>query len=198
MLKRLAIGFVFVLIFAGAALAGTVKDGWDAYRTGDYAAALQLWEPLADQGDADAQVALSMLYLLGKGVPQDNNTSVLWLTKAAEQGHIGAQISLGLAYEKGSGVAKSDSSAVTWFRRAAQQGNAVAQYYLGSKYAHGEGVPQDFLLAYFWLNIAASHLDDLRRVFASGMRDELAAKMPPSQIAQAQRMAREWEPKPER
>jgi hypothetical protein len=54
------------------------------------------------------------------------------------------------------------------------------------------GVPQDYVQAHMWLNLAAAHDDEVK--LATVARDELAAKMTPDQIAEAQRMAREWKP----
>jgi TPR repeat protein len=66
-------------------------------------------------------------------------------------------------------------------------------------YEGGYGVPQDFAMAHMWYNLAASRPspgdDHLFRDEAVKFRDEIAAKMTPAQIAEAQRMAREWAPK---
>jgi len=83
-----------------------------------------------------------------------------------------------------------------WFRKAADRGNAPAQYSLGLMYAKGQGVPQDFTQAHTWFNLAASHAEAAgTRDAAVEARDLAAAKMTPSQIAEAQRLAREWVPK---
>ena len=69
--------------------------------------------------------------------------------------------------------------------------------YKASMRADGEGVPQDYVRAHMWLNLAAAQ-DKSQYHFAAKARDELAAKMTPAQIAEAQRLAREWTPRPER
>jgi uncharacterized protein len=62
-------------------------------------------------------------------------------------------------------------------------------------YAKGQGVPQDDVLAHMWFNLAASRFEDAtRRQKAVDTRDEMTAKMTPAQIAEAQRMARQWKP----
>jgi TPR repeat protein len=67
---------------------------------------------------------------------------------------------------------------------------------LGVMYESGLGVPQDYAQAHMWFNLAASHASNASdRDMAAQSRDALAAKMTPSQIAEAQRMAREWVPK---
>ena len=72
-----------------------------------------------------------------------------------------------------------------------------AQFNLGVAYEDGGlGVPQDYALAYMWFNLASSPATntDLRQMAVEN-RDKVAAKMTPAQIAEAQRMAREWKPK---
>ena len=97
-------------------------------------------------------------------------------------------------YYTGKGVPQDDQEAVRWYRLAAEQGFAVAQYDLGLMYDTGEGVPQDYVQAHKWINLAASRttLDagDYRST-----RDKVAERMTASQVAEAQRLAREWQPK---
>ena len=78
-----------------------------------------------------------------------------------------------------------------------RQGLAQAQHNLGLIYSHGQGVPQDYVQAHKWLNLAASHAsgDDQKKY--ADHRDSLAGKMTAQQIAEAQRLARDWKPKPE-
>jgi len=81
--------------------------------------------------------------------------------------------------------------AVKRSRKAAAQGNATTQYNLGLMYANGQGVPQDFVQAHMWYNLAAAKgYKNARKV-----RDNLAKQMTPAQIAEAQKLAREWKPK---
>jgi len=76
-----------------------------------------------------------------------------------------------------------------------------AQYNLGVMYKNGPGLPQDYVQAHMWFNLAASQFpawEKDKRGDAVKARDYLASKMTPAQIAEAQKLAREWEPKPER
>ncbi len=78
------------------------------------------------------------------------------------------------------------------------QGYAFAQFALGSMYEKGQGVPQDYVQAHTWYNLAASRSPPgTDRDNAVKNRDIVAAKMTPAQIAEAQRLAREWKPKKE-
>jgi TPR repeat protein len=79
--------------------------------------------------------------------------------------------------------------------RAAEQGYADAQFNLGVAYANGQGVPQDYGEAHMWLNLAASRASRTDAKSYAEVRDDLAGKMTPQQIAEAQRLVREWKPK---
>ena len=90
-------------------------------------------------------------------------------------------------------VPQDDAQAVAWYRKAADQGHAAAQFNLGAMYDNGRGVPQDYVEAHKWVNLAASRATgDNQKEFAAG-RDLVAKKMTPAQLAEAQRLAREWQ-----
>ncbi len=114
----------------------------------------------------------------------------LWMP-LARQGDAGAQFNLGIMYANGRGVPQNDAEAVKWYRLAADQGDAGAQSNLGIMYANGRGVPQNYVLAYMWSNLASAG----GNAYGGKNRDEVAAKMTPAQIAEAQRLAAEWKPK---
>jgi S1-C subfamily serine protease len=104
---------------------------WSAYDAGQFDDALRIWQTLADQGDANAQINLGALYDNGKGVPEDPATAVKWYRLAALQGNRQAQYYLGLMYANGRGVPHDISAAAAWYFKAAQQGFAGAQFNLG-------------------------------------------------------------------
>src|SRR6476619_2669326 len=103
-LKRAIAAIVLVLAFAAPAAAGTFEDAVDAHARGDYAKALRLIRPLANDGNAAAQFNLGVMYLTGHGVQQDYSAAALWFRKAAEQGYAFAQSNLGALYRDGRGV----------------------------------------------------------------------------------------------
>ena len=55
----------------------------------------------AEQGDAEAQNNLGVMYATGEGVPEDDAEAVRWYRLAAEQGYAVAQFNLGNMYEIG-------------------------------------------------------------------------------------------------
>lgn len=73
-------------------------------------------------------------------------------------------------------------------RRAAEAGLVEAQFNLGLMYSTGQGLPQDYVLAHKWFNLAAMS----GNVEAREIRAELARDMTAGEIAEAQRLAREW------
>ncbi len=114
----------------------------------------------------------------------------------AEQGNAKAQSDLGWMYSKGLGVPQDYAEAVQWYRKAAEKGDAFAQNNLGAMYGNGQGVPQDYVQAHKWYNLAASRLPSGEdRDLAVKNRDIVAPKMTTAQIAEAQRLARDWKPK---
>jgi hypothetical protein len=90
------------------------------------AAALRLWRPLADQGNATVQNFLGQMYREGTGVPQDYAAAMSWYQKAADQGNAPAQFNLGFMYFNGPGVPQDYAAAMSWYRKAADQGNSAA------------------------------------------------------------------------
>ncbi|HTC36605.1 MAG TPA: tetratricopeptide repeat protein [Bryobacteraceae bacterium] len=111
----------------------------------------------------------------------------------AEAGEPEAQFNLGLLYLDGHGVPQSTAEAVNWFRRAAEQDYTQAQHNLGAMYGSGQGVKRDYIQAYKWLNLCAAKGN-------SGcvtQRDLIAKKLKPGQIAEAQRLATQFQPQQE-
>ena len=125
--------------------------------------------------------------------PKRQSAQVSWYRKGADQGFADAQYNLGIMYANGRGIPQDYVQAHKWLNLAADQGYATAQFNLGFMYAQGRGVPQDYVQAHMWLNLAAVNGD----ADAINNLDFVAAKMTPAQIAEAQKMAAEWKPKPE-
>ncbi len=226
-LKRaIAAAIVLVSAFSVPVAAGALEDAAAAHARGDYAKALRLIRPLANDGDAAAQFNLGVMYLTGHGVQQDDAAAALWFRKAAEQGYALAQTNLGVLYRDGRGVAEDATEAVMWLRKAADQGDAVSEFQLGNQYAFGKGVPQDYSEAMIWYRKAAEQghrkaMLFLGVIYAEGRgvpQDYIRAhmwfslsaaqgeqravtglemaerRMTPTQIAEAQKLARDWKP----
>ena len=113
--------------------------------------------------------------------------------KGAERGQPLAQFNLGLMYYKGRAVRQDYKEAVKWWRLSAEKGFAEALNNLGMMYGNGDGVEQDFVAAHKWFELAAWRHPPGRKRSKSGRdRDFLADKLRPAQMAEAERLAREW------
>jgi uncharacterized protein len=150
---------------------------------------------------AGSLLALAIFGVVGAGQLEDGEAA--WKRKdytaamrlwrpLAEQGDPGAQTSIGGLYFYGEGVPQDYEVGLMWYRKAAERGYAYAQLQLGVLYANGHGVRQDYVLAYMWWSLAASLWKGDGNNMAADARDLLVLKMTPAQIAEAQRMAREW------
>ncbi len=80
------------------------------------------------------------------------------------------------------------SSSVEVTRSCAEQGDALAQFILGLMYTNGDGVPEDLVYAYMWFNLSAAQGDETAR----NHKDIIEQRMTREQIAEAQRLSREW------
>jgi len=188
MLKRFVAGLIVAVVVASPAFAGPVEDAQAAASRSKYAEAQR---QLAERGDANAQYTVGLMYAMGQGVAQDDAASVKWYRLAAEQGHADAASELAFMYRLGAGgVPRDYVEAAKWYRQTAVQGDKRGQRELGRMYLAGYGVPQDFVTAHMWFNLSAAQGD---RSAVEG-RDIVAKQMTPDQLAEAQRLAREWKP----
>lgn len=78
----------------------------------------------AQQGNADAQYNLALMYLKGLGVKQNSPKAVRLFQLAAKQGDVDAQNGLGVLYFIDEGMAPNAVQAYMWLSLAATAGNA--------------------------------------------------------------------------
>jgi hypothetical protein len=155
---------------------------------------------------------LGLKHFHGDGMPQDYKKAEEFFFKSGYRGernpsdktsevwgNMNSQYALGYMILKGLKPTKNTyGDAAHWFRLAAEKGHPIAQASIGELHHIGMGAAQDFVLAHLWLNLAAAttlNYADTFRKSASKARDAVARKMTPAQIAEAQRLAREWKPK---
>jgi TPR repeat protein len=175
-------------------------------------------EELFDGMDAAHQEDLALMFQMGAGPVDRGNQghapdlalAAKWHQRAAERGDTQAQAALcGILYD-GEGIPQNFALAADWCQRAAEKGDHDGQLTLGEMYEKGQGVLQDFVTAYMWYNLAATGFSNLsslsdnkifKRVHSEFMeraisaRDALARRMTPAQLAEGQRLAKEWRPK---
>src|SRR5215213_1517656 len=105
-----------LLIFTPAFAEDIAQDGHaeaaQAYFAGDYARALKIYTPLAEDDDPEAQFNLGVMNQLGQGTTQNDEAAVKWFAKSAASGNPEAQVKLGEMYHEGRGVKKDNKVAV--------------------------------------------------------------------------------------
>jgi TPR repeat protein len=129
MIRRICIATVLVfwatVAFAQTAPA-TFEDGRIAAEAGQYDRARDIWNRLAQAGDAESQNALGYIYQHGLGVLRDYPRAVQLYTSAAEQGIANAANNLGFMYTQGQGVPRDYVRAYSWYSLAAIQGEVAS------------------------------------------------------------------------
>jgi hypothetical protein len=144
------------LLLLGAAAspisAQSVKAGIEAWQRSDYAAAVAIWRPLAERGDADAAFNLAQAYRLGRGVTTNLSAAKTWFERAANKGHVDAQTTLGLLlFQNG-----EQAEGLKWLKAAADQGEPRAMLVYGTALFNGDGVAQNPVLGYAYVSRAAA------------------------------------------
>jgi uncharacterized protein len=189
------------------------QRGWGVAR--NEAEAVKWFRLAADQGGLiSAQNNLADTYALGLGVPQNLAEAFKWYRIAADQGSSYAENVMGVACEHGLYLARDDTEAFRWYRRAA---NKIyerpddtwihgPQYNIAAMYASGRGTAQDYVRALMWFTLAIAFGDtkppspfgvqlvDTPKPTAVEQRGRLVAQMTGAQIAEAEKLAREWKP----
>ncbi len=154
----LVIGFSLWLM-TGTTSADNLSQGVRAYQDGKYELALRLLEPLAEEGQAEAQTILGEMYHFGNGVAEDDSKAFELFLAAAEQGNADAQYQLAGMYiygfVKNAPELDLDQEAARWYIAAAVQNHAAAQYSLGLLLIAGTGVIQDSEEGMTWIRQSA-------------------------------------------
>ena len=142
------------------------------YEYGEYDIARKYWEPLANDGDCDAEFTFGLLYFEGKAVSKSYEKAMEWWTKAAKQGQPQAQVALGVTYSQ-SEIPYSPFQCRT-----------------------GCGVGKDLVIAYKWFGVASDSGFPLEADKAKRLINEIKREMAPEQISMADVLIKEWKPDP--
>lgn len=145
----------------------------DAINVDDFDSAFPNCTQAAEQGDANAQFNVGLMYSNGEVTTTNDKQAIFWFTNAAKQGHVDAQYNLGVIYAGGNGSPKDDRKTVYWYTKAATQGHTKAQHDLGLMYAFGDGTPKNYQQALYWYTQAAklgnsSSQFNLALIYANG------------------------------
>ena len=127
--------------------AASVGAGVEKWRSGDYPAAVAIWQPYAAAGDPDALFNMGQAYKLGRGVSQDLAQAQSYYRQAAAKNNLPAQANLGiLLFQAG-----EKPEALRWLRAAADRGESRAQFVLGVALYNGDGAPRSVPAGYAYL-----------------------------------------------
>ncbi len=119
------------------------EAGIAAYQANDLTLAYAAFLAAAEEGHADSQFNVGLMYEQGIGVGKNEKDAVLWYGKAASQGNASAQFNLGVLYEHGRGTNVDFAKSNEWYRKASVQGDALAIGNLGMLYVRGQGVKEN-------------------------------------------------------
>lgn len=151
----------------------------------DLSRAVELMRLAAEAEIADAQHALGVLYLRGRGVTRDPGEAARWFFKALNNGSNAGQVEYAILLFNGEGVPADEALAARYFRQAAHRGNAIAQNRVARLYAVGRGVPKNLVEAAAW------HLAASAQGLADGWLDGALRGLTPDERARAERLAAE-------
>jgi TPR repeat protein len=160
---------------------------------GDYEGGLEILRRESQQGSEFAKLELCLFHMLDTTPERyrDLKEGAAECKYLALKDYPSGQYVLARMYMSGRGVEKSLSDAAYWFRQAAEGDDADSQYWLGVMYVTGEGVPRDPVLGYHWLNLASGQ----GHKKAAEMRDSLERVLSRSEIEEANRITRQFNPR---
>ncbi len=113
---------------ANAKLAFMYYNGEEGVLPRDFKKAVEWMRKAAEKDVPQAQTALGMMYLEGKGVSQDKKKALRWLRPAALRGQGSAQYRLGQMYDIGDGVSVDKKEAYIWYALAKENGVTRATF----------------------------------------------------------------------
>src|SRR5215471_639528 len=181
-------------LLSGGAFAGPMEDAGAAYKRGDYATAMKLIRPLAEQGNTSAAYNLGTMYYNGEGTRRDYAEALKWYRQAGSKGDVESARRAGFMYANGQGVSRDDAEAVKWYRIAADKGDPEGANNLAVIYSTRE----DKVQAYKWFTIAAERFPASakdKRDKAQKNSEILKKKMTPAEVAESEKLARDFKPK---
>lgn len=108
----------------------------------------------AENGHAQSQNELGVLFTLGIGVSQSDEIAYQCFLKAALQGIAASKYNLGKIFLEGRGRSRDLRLSFRWFMDSAIQGYALAQFYVAFMLSCGLGCEQNSALANYWLSRA--------------------------------------------
>jgi TPR repeat protein len=162
----------------------------------DFTQAEYWYRQAAEKGDPAAQARLGFMYRIGEGVTRDPKQAAKWYALSAAKGNPLAQVGLGFMSIEGIGTPADFGAAAGWFEKAANQGDASAMLALAALYERGKGVAKSDVQALKWTILATYDDGEYEEELfdrAKRLRKEMSERMPPDEVAEAERAARSWQ-----
>lgn len=144
---------------------------------------------LANSDIYQAANKVAKCYYFGEASSQNNKKAYEWFSKAADGEEVEAQYYLGMMNIQGIGVRQNYPDAHFWLEKAANENYNDAQLQLGILYFKGAGCRQDYVEAYKWINLAAAKGTES----ALQARKDISKFLTATQVAEGQKLSREWE-----
>ncbi len=133
-----------------------IQQAHDAYNAQDYQKAFELYTPLAENGNADAQSSLGYMYQQGQGCDRNDAKALECYEKAVKQKQPYALFNLGILYANGvAGVSHDQFKAHELYLDAATREVPPAMYETALMLERGLGCLQNYSEAAFWYEEAA-------------------------------------------
>lgn len=148
---------LMLAVFSVNSHAESLEKAIEAFDFEEYQNAAKWLIPWAEQGKAEAQYRMGILYEEGKAVKQNTAQALKWYRAAAKQGHVGAKRRLQSLEKTIANTSGNESVALNWYQELASEGDVNAQYNLGFMYETGWGVPIDEIEAARWYEPAAEN-----------------------------------------
>ena len=125
-LLRMSILMVFLGVPSFAVALDVFNTEADkAYNRGDFKTAYEIWQPMAEKGDAVAQLKIAVRYYEGNGVRKDYVEAFRWYKLSAEQGNTSAQVNVASMLHTGIGTTQNYIEAYKWAKLAASTGDVT-------------------------------------------------------------------------
>ena len=156
-IKKLCFALIFTSTFLTSLAHGTsLQEAKIAIEAKNYKKAYEIYQALADEGDAKAQYNLGLMYASGDGVKYDANQAASWYKKSADQGYKEAQYALAVMIFNKELETLDYTQAVKWYQAAAAQGHIKSQENLGMLFYRGDAIEQDINSSIYWFQLAAN------------------------------------------
>ncbi len=156
-IKKLCFTLTFSLISLVNLAHGTsLQEAKSAIEAKNYKKAYEIYQSLAQEGDAKAQYNLGLMYASGDGVKYDLAQAANWYKKSADLGYKEAQYALAVMIFNKEIETLDYTQAIKWYQAAATQGHLKSQENLGILFYRGDAIEQDINSSIYWFQLAAN------------------------------------------